>query len=83
MINKNTLMKGKMHMVIKKQNNFDIDRINKIKVAVATRKYAHANEINILWQYAVKSSRVYSWESIMLIAFVSNVLICAITLCFF
>ncbi|GAB1439291.1 hypothetical protein MASR2M36_20610 [Providencia sp.] len=80
MINKNTLMKGKIFMTMQKQNNSDIGRINKIKAAIATRKYAHADEISLLWRYAMKSSQALSWQNIMCIALISSAIICTIIL---
>ncbi|MDD9340179.1 MAG: 3-oxoacyl-ACP synthase [Providencia heimbachae] len=46
----------------------DIDIIRKVKQSIEARKYAHADEISLLWQYAMKSTETISWSKIMLMS---------------
>ncbi len=68
------LMKGYI-MVIQKTLLIDNDKIKKIKTAINKRKYAHADEISLLWQHALKSSSVFSWGKVMLISIISGLVI--------
>ncbi|MBQ0534072.1 3-oxoacyl-ACP synthase [Providencia huaxiensis] len=62
-------------MVIQKTLPVDNDTIKKIKIAINKRKYAHADEISLLWQHALKSSSVFSWGKVMLISIISGLVV--------
>lgn len=55
------------------------DTIKKVKLAISTRKYAHADEISLLWQDALKSSAAISWGKVMLISIIASAIIVMIT----
>lgn len=46
----------------------DTDMIKNIKTAIKVRKYAHIDEINLLWKYAMGSQKVVDWRNIMAIS---------------
>lgn len=50
------------------KSHTDIDIIRKVKQSIKARKYAHADEISLLWQYAMKSTETISWSKIMLMS---------------
>lgn len=62
-------------MVIQKTLPIDNDTIKKVKPAINKRKYAHANEISLLWQHALKSSSVCSWGKVMLISIIGGLVV--------
>lgn len=62
-------------MVIQKTLPIDNDTIKKVKAAINKRKYAHANEISLLWQHVLKSSSVCSWGKVMLISIISGLVV--------
>lgn len=66
-------------MVIQKTLPVDNDTIKKVRMAINKRKYAHANEINLLWQHALKSSSVFSWGKVMLISIISSLVVTIVT----
>ena len=66
-------------MVIQKTLPVDNDTIKKVRMAINKRKYAHVNEINLLWQHALKSSSVFSWGKVMLISIISSLVVTIVT----
>lgn len=46
----------------------DISLVRKIKSTIRTRKYAHVDEINLLWRHAMRSQKVMDWRNIMAIS---------------
>ncbi|MGO2305276.1 MAG: 3-oxoacyl-ACP synthase [Providencia sp.] len=56
------------------QTQSDISLVRQIKSTIRTRKYAHVDEINILWRHAMRSQKVIEWHNIMVISSI----VCAI-----
>lgn len=63
-------------MNIKEAAPADHHIIREVKTAIRARKYAHVDEINQLWQYAMKSSGAVKWSQIA----TASAIICLITL---
>lgn len=55
-------------MIMKNTVSTDKDMIKKVKLAIKTRKYAHPDEISLLWQHALNFKSLISWNKIMLIS---------------
>lgn len=66
-------------MNMQQKRSTENDTINQIKTAINNRKYAHADEISLLWQHALKSWPAISWEKVMLISTLGCLLIASIT----
>lgn len=66
-------------MVIQKSSHSDAEMIKKVKNAINARKYAHTNEINLLWQDAMPPSSIISWRKVILGACIASTFILLIS----
>ncbi|MGG4662175.1 3-oxoacyl-ACP synthase [Providencia vermicola] len=57
----------------------DNDMVKKVKLAIKTRKYAHADEINLLWQHALNTKSVISWKKIMSVSIIVSAIVLIIS----
>ena len=65
-------------MIMKNTVSQDNDMIKNVKLAIKTRKYAHADEISLLWQHALNSKSIISWTKVMLISIIGSAIIATI-----
>ncbi|MEQ4673444.1 3-oxoacyl-ACP synthase [Providencia vermicola] len=66
-------------MIMKNTVSADNDMVKKVKLAIKTRKYAHADEINLLWQHALNTKTVISWKKIMSVSIIVSTIILIIS----
>lgn len=66
-------------MIMKNTVSTDNDMVKKVKLAIKTRKYAHADKINLLWQHALNTKAVISWKKIMLVSIIVSTIILIIS----
>ncbi|EPL9569744.1 3-oxoacyl-ACP synthase [Providencia rettgeri] len=62
-------------MIMKNSASADNNMIKNVKLAIKTRKYAHADEISLLWQHALNSKSVISWKKMMLMSIIISTII--------
>ncbi|USR66441.1 3-oxoacyl-ACP synthase [Providencia vermicola] len=66
-------------MIMKNTVSADNDMVKKVKLAIKTRKYAHADEINLLWQHALNTKSVISWKKIMSVSIIVSAIVLIIS----